>query len=166
MKNANEVASTINCKNGSVRSLALNTKSVLEANGLGGIDPSRMAWDFAKSVKDEFGDYFSEEDARKHFTETFSSNGEDSTHKSKSSPEAKPISKTSDTTSKKDTPEFGRKANSILNDNALSKNEKIRQLLSLGHGISQIASTMGLSYQRIKNVVKNVKKAIENKANA
>ena len=130
MENVNKVASTINCKNGSVRSLALNTKSVLEANGLGGDDPSRLAWDFAKSVKNEFGAYFSEEDARKHFAVAFSSNGKDLAHKSKSSG-AKATNKKGDTVSKKGTLEFGRKATSILNNDNESKNEKIRQLLSI-----------------------------------
>lgn len=153
----NEVASTINCKDGSVRSLALNTKSVLENNDLGGADPSKAAWDFAKDVKSEFGNAFTQKNARDHFTATFSSAKKAMDHKSNQT--GKPAANTSNTNSGKGTVEFGRKANSILKDNEISKNEKIRQLLGLNHGISQIASAMELSYQRVKNV----KKAMEKK---
>lgn len=156
MSQIKRVAGTITCKGGSVRSLALNTSNVLKNNDLGGDNPTEKAWDFAKLVAKEFGDDFTEKDARKHFITVFALDGKSNTVTEK------PHSKKNDTSSKKkkDLPEFGRKAKTIL-DSDSSKNEKIRDLLDLNHGISQIAKAMELKYQRVKNV----KKAQGKKAN-
>lgn len=150
--NVIKVASTINCKSGSVRSLALNTKSVLKNNDLGGNDPSKIAWDFAKDVKNEFGNHFTQKNARDHFAVVFPMSKKSMNHKSDQV--EKPVVNTNNTNPKGGTVEFGREAKTILKNEKFYKNEKIRRLLALGHGISQIAKAMGLGYQRVKNVMK------------
>lgn len=133
------LADTIVCKPGSVRSLAKKVESILKTEEVG--DPGKKAFDFAREVNEKFGEDFTQEDAKRHFVVYF---GSTATKKS--------TKKT--TTTKKEVKEFSPKAKGIVNNDALSKNERIRNLLSMGYGISQISKEMKLSYQRVKNVKK------------
>lgn len=143
-----EDAMSIECKDGSLRSLALNAGSAFEKLEIGGDDPKKEGWNFAKAVKDAFGADFTVEDARNHFKKVYVKSGKTASTQ-KPAKEGNNTSKT-----KPEVKEFDKAATKIVEDATLAKNEKIRKLLVGGYKISQIAKALGLSYQRVKNIKK------------
>lgn len=148
-----EDVENIVCEQGNVRSLAMNAKGVFAK--LNSDNPSKDGWNFAKAVKTNFGDRFTQDDARKYFKKVYV-NGE-----SKADSKAKVTS----SNGKKEAKEFSKSANAIINNPSMPKNEKIRRLIKEEYGLSQIAKALDLQYQRVKNVLKNERKKTEKAEN-
>ena len=143
-------ANSIECQDGSVRSLALKAAPVFTKLEIGGDNPKKEAWDFAKSVKDEFGSEFTQDDARKHFTKVYVKGEAINKEETATKPQNMISAKIS---SRKLAKDFDKEAKGVVASN-ISKNEKIRRLLEGNYGISQVASSLGLKYQRVKNIKK------------
>lgn len=145
-------------KDGSLRSLALNSVTVFKELKIGGSNPDGKAWDFAKGVREKFGDNFTAENAKKHFRELYLN-----PKPGKSAPTSKKPSASGRSNESKaaKTDDIAEKDKHIL-DSEISKNEKIRKLIKKHYSISTIAAAMGLKYQRVKNIKKAMDKSEEN----
>lgn len=134
-----------------IRTLAIAIVPAFKA--MGAEIPDSAAWEFAKAVTKKYGEKPSVSTVRSFFIEQGSSIKKDDAKSKKTTPKNS-VKPSSTNSSKKDVSGFDGKARAIIDDPKKSKNQKIRELLDLKYGISQVASALELKYQRVKNVKK------------
>jgi hypothetical protein len=142
--NLKKLLDGIKFKNGSLRSLALNVETVFKIAGID--NHTKLAWDFAKNVKKYFGDKFetiTSEDVSNRYKKSFYNKNFKRSVKNVKIPDMFNEIKFEDHIA-------------IIKDDNISINAKIRLLLKIGYTRKAIRQALGINYQRVQNVRKNM----------
>lgn len=140
--------------NGSQRSFAMNLKGEMIKVGVPETTAHTVAWDVARAVKNSHGDNYKTEYVVKSLKPYIIEDAKLFVHGKEGGLKVKKAVKRN----KVDKPVQTMDASilKILNNEDLSKNERIRAALLAGASMTGVANHFGMQFQRVKNVKKDM----------